>query len=489
MHKGLALVGGDGADLAVRRMDQGALDDGWGSLFVEEANQGFADLELGDRRGGVEGGGGAEGVGGGADGLLVAGGEGAEGVLDPVAELAEDGVGDVDGVLGDEEDADAFGADEADDLLDAGAEDGRLGSRIRGEEEVGLVEEEDELGFGEVAGLGQVLEELGEQPEEEGGIELGGLHETVGGEEVDDAAAVAVGLEEVFDVEGGLAEELVTALAGEGDKAALDGSNGGSGDVAVLLLEGGGVLADVPQHGLEVFEVEQEEAVVVGDLEDEGEDAGLDVVEVEDAGEDERAHFGDGGADGVALLAEDVPEGDRGGLELKAGELEALEAGVEFWVGRAGLGDAGEVALDVGGEDGDTDRGEGLGHDLEGDGFAGAGSSGDEPVAVGHLGQEGEEFGRLGLSLSDNEWIGHGISGWVGWASIDTHFIALGESLSPGVYMAAGCLSLQIPAEAGRQSIPRLGNVCTEVCDATQVLAGVNASYAISACCQGIDWM
>ena len=53
--------------------------------------------------------------------------------------------------------------------------------------------------------------------------------------------------------------------------------------------------------GLEVLEVEEEEAVVVGDLEDEGEDAGLDVVEVEDAGEEERAHLGDGGADGVAL--------------------------------------------------------------------------------------------------------------------------------------------------------------------------------------------
>ena len=75
--------------------------------------------------------------------------------MDAVAELAEDGVGDVDGVLGDEVDTDAFGADEADDLLDAGFEDGGL----VGEEEVGLVEEEDQLGFVEVTGFGEVLEE------------------------------------------------------------------------------------------------------------------------------------------------------------------------------------------------------------------------------------------------------------------------------------------------------------------------------------------
>ncbi len=405
LHEGLALLGGDGADLAVRGVDEGALHDAGSALVVEEADEGFADLELGDAFGGVEVRVGAEGVGGGLDRLLVARGKGTEGVLDAVAELAENGVGDVGGVLGDEVDADGFRADEADHLLDAGFEDGGL----VGEEEVGLVEEEDELGFIEVAGLGEVLEELGEEPEEEGGVELGGLHEAVGGEEVDDAAAGGgVGVEEVGDVEGGLAEEEFATLAGELDEAALDGADGGGGDVAVLLLEGGGVFADVLEGGLEVFKIEEQEAVVVSDFEDEVEDAGLDVVEVEDAGEEERPHLGDGGADGMALLAEDVPEGDGGGFELEAGEIEALEAGVEFGAGGAGLGDTGEVAFDVGGEDGDADAGEGFGHDLEGDGFAGAGSSGDEAVAVGHAGEEGQGIGGSGLGEGDEERFGHG---------------------------------------------------------------------------------
>ena len=127
---------------------------------------------------------------------------------------------------------------------------------------MGFVEEEDEFGLGEVAGFGEVLEELGEQPEEEGGVELRGLDELVGGEEVDDAAAGAgVGAEEVGDVEGGLAEEVVGALGAEGGEGALDGTDGGGGDVAVLGLKLGGVRGDVLEDGLEVFEVEEEEAV------------------------------------------------------------------------------------------------------------------------------------------------------------------------------------------------------------------------------------
>jgi len=447
----------------VRRVDEGALDDGGSAFFVEEADEGFADFKLGDDGGSVEAGVGAEGVGGGADGLLVARGEGAKGVLDAVAELAEDGVGDVDGVLGDEVDADALGPDEADDLLDAGAEDGRL----VGEEEVSLVEEEDELGFIEIAGFGQVLEELGEQPEQEGGVELRRLHEAVGDEQVDDAATVGVSLEEIFDVEGWLAEEQISPLAGERDEAALDGSDRCRGNVAVLGLKGGGVLADVPEHGLEVFEVEEEEAVVVGDLEDEVEDAGLDVVEVEDAREQERAHLGDSGADGVAPLPEDVPEGDGGGLELEAGEIEALEAGVEFGAGGAGLGDTGEVALDVGGEDGDADAGEGLGHDLEGDGFAGAGGSSDEAVAVGHLRQDVEGLGGggfgLGLALGDDEWIGHGISG-VRVVGYRCSLYRLGRGRIVG-----GSGSFR-ETEAGQRPVPY--SICTEICDPAQVRCG-----------------
>jgi hypothetical protein len=42
------------------------------------------------------------------------------------------------------------------------------------EEQVGLVEEEHEFGLGQVADLGEVLEEFGEHPQEEGGVDAWG---------------------------------------------------------------------------------------------------------------------------------------------------------------------------------------------------------------------------------------------------------------------------------------------------------------------------
>jgi len=89
----------------------------------------------------------------------------------------------------------------------------------------------------------------------------------------------------------------------------------------------------------------------------------------------------------MALFAEDVPEGDRAAGEAEVGELELLHAFSDFGVVGAGLADAGEIALDVGGEDGNTDAAEALGHHLQGDGLPGAGCAGDEAVAVRHVGE------------------------------------------------------------------------------------------------------
>ena len=66
-------------------------------------------------------------------------------------------------------DAHALGPDEADDLLDLLEQD-RRGVR---EQEMGLVEEEDELRLVQVADLGQLLEKLGQEPEEEGRVHHG----------------------------------------------------------------------------------------------------------------------------------------------------------------------------------------------------------------------------------------------------------------------------------------------------------------------------
>ena len=82
----------------------------------------------------------------------------------------------------------------------------------------------------------------------------------------------------------------------------------GLGDVAVLRADGVGVLDDEIEQRAQVLEVEHRQVGVVGDPEGDVEHALLHVVELEKAGEQQRPHLADGGADRMALLAEQVPE-------------------------------------------------------------------------------------------------------------------------------------------------------------------------------------
>ncbi len=81
-------------------------------------------------------------------------------MLDAVPELRQHSGRDVLRCLGDEEHPHALAADEAHGLLDLLE---KVLARI-GEEQVRLVEEEDQLGLVEIAHLGQVLEQVREQP-------------------------------------------------------------------------------------------------------------------------------------------------------------------------------------------------------------------------------------------------------------------------------------------------------------------------------------
>ena len=159
-----------------------------------------------------------ERIGGGLDRLLIARRERAQGMLNAVAELAEHRLRDIERILRHEIDADALRADETHDLLDLLEQ---LLRRIV-EEEMRLVEEEDELRLFGIADLRQLLEQFGQQPEQEGGVETRRAHELFGREHVDDAAPVAIGFHKIADIQRRLAEEIVCALLFEDEQAALD---------------------------------------------------------------------------------------------------------------------------------------------------------------------------------------------------------------------------------------------------------------------------
>src|SRR6516164_4631008 len=117
-------------------------------------------------------------------------------MLDAVAELRRDAVVDIAWALRDVEDADALGADEAGHALDL-VEHGRARAV---EEQVRLVEQKDELGLVEIADLGQLLEELREQPKQERRIKARRIHQPLGRKNIDDAATIGSGAQEIVDV-------------------------------------------------------------------------------------------------------------------------------------------------------------------------------------------------------------------------------------------------------------------------------------------------
>ena len=374
---GGALLGRDRPHPRARRRDERTRDHGGRAALLQHGHQRLAHAKLRDDLARVERRILAEGLRRRLHRLLVAGGEGAKRVLRPVAELAQHHIGHIQGVLGDEIDAHPLGADEAHHLFDGGHQ--VLGRAV--EQKMGFIEEEDQLGLVGVAHFGERFEEFGEHPQQEGRVELGAAHELVGGQHIDDPAPVAVGADEILDGEGGLAEELVGALIFQHQQLPLDGAHGGGGHIAILLGEFGGVVRDHGQHGAQVLQIQQQQALFVGDAEDDVEHAFLHIVEIEQARQQHRPHFREGGAHGMALLAEHIPEhdGETVGRIAHANVFRPLHEGR---LALARHGQARQIALHIGAENRRARVGEALRQHLQRHRLARAGRACNKPVTI-----------------------------------------------------------------------------------------------------------
>ena len=72
--------------------------------------------------------------------------------------------------------------------------------------------------------------------------------------------SVAVRLHQVVDVQRRLPKELVAALLAERHQPALDRAHARRRNVAVFGLQSLGLIANVLQHRLQVFQVEQQQS-------------------------------------------------------------------------------------------------------------------------------------------------------------------------------------------------------------------------------------
>jgi hypothetical protein len=86
-----------GPQTTLGRQDPSLFHHGGGPFLVENGDEGLPDGQLQNGLGSIEGRIGTEGLGGGADRLLIPGGEGPQGMLKPVAELAQGRCRDVQG--------------------------------------------------------------------------------------------------------------------------------------------------------------------------------------------------------------------------------------------------------------------------------------------------------------------------------------------------------------------------------------------------------
>ena len=318
-------------------------------------------------------------------------------MLRPVAELAQHHVRHIKGVLGDEIDAHALGADEPHHLLDGRHQILRRAVK----QEMRFIEEEDQLRLVGVAHFRERFEEFGEHPQQKGRVELGAAHELVGGQHIDDPAPVPVGADEILDGQGGLAEELVGALIFQHQQLPLDGAHGGGGHIAILLGEFGGVVRDHGEHGAQILQIQQQQALLIGDAEDDVEHAFLHIVEIKQARQQHRPHFREGGAHGMALLAEDIPEHDRETIR-RIGHANILGPLHEGRLALARHGETRQIALHVRAENRCAGVGKTLGQHLQGHGLAGAGGARHQAVAIA----QGQLKVLKGLALADEDLAG-----------------------------------------------------------------------------------
>ena len=216
----------------------------------------------------------------------------------------------------------------------------------------------------------------------------------------------AVGLHEVAEVEHRLAKKFVATLGFNLHQPALDGADAGGAHIAVLGGELAGVVAHILKHGAQVLEVEQQQAVVVGDLEDQVEHTGLRFIQVEHAAQQQRPHVGHRGTHRMALLAKHIPQ--RGGASHRLGRCQTafFQNTGQFFTHDAGLADAGQIAFHIGHENRHADSGKAFGQGLQGDRLAGSGGAGDQAMPVGQCRQQL----ALGQGVfSNKERLGHDV--------------------------------------------------------------------------------
>ena len=156
-------------------------------------------------------------------------------------------------------------------------------------------------------------------------------------QDVHHAPAVFAPFNPVRQNQVGFTEEQIATLVLQTEQSTLNGTDRLRSNVAVGQLIFLGIGAYMLHHGPQVLQINEHQALVVGDPEDDPQDAGLGLIQIQQTGQQLGAHLGDGSADIEALLAVDIPEGDRVGFVLEIAQTHGVDAAADVLVFGAGL--------------------------------------------------------------------------------------------------------------------------------------------------------
>ena len=165
----------------------------------------------------------------------------------------------------------------------------------------------------------------------------------------------------------------------------MNGTDAAVGDISVNSLVFGCVGGNVVYHCTQVLEIQQQQAFVVGDAEDDVHHAALHLIESEKPAQEHRAHVRNRGTHGMSLLAEHVINSYRATGELGILNTEFRHSLLDESAHGSRLADAAQVSLHVGHEAGNTCLTESFCKHLERYCLSCTGSSGDKSMAVGHF--------------------------------------------------------------------------------------------------------
>ena len=189
------------------------------------------------------------------------------------------------------------------------------------------------------------------------------------------------------------AEQMGAALVFQHQQTALNGADGGGGDVAITQRNLVVVLANPDQQRLQVFQIQERQPLFIRQAKGDVHHAFLRFGQLQQTAQQQRPHFSHRGADRVALFAKQVPEDHRSGViaEIRhADGGDPLHEGVvQFEAFRPGHRQPGQIAFDIGQKHRHARQRKPLGKPLQGHGFTGSGRPRDQPVAVAEPQQQG----------------------------------------------------------------------------------------------------